>query len=35
VKRIEVASVVKDDDFNQVFIRVDDIKAQGKSITAK
>jgi len=35
VKRIEVASVVKDDDFNQVFLRVDDIKAQGKSITAK
>ncbi|MGI8824132.1 MAG: DEAD/DEAH box helicase family protein [Chloroflexota bacterium] len=35
VKRIEVASVVKDDDFNQVFLRLEDIKAQKKTVSAR
>ncbi|OFV95509.1 MAG: hypothetical protein A3H28_15900 [Acidobacteria bacterium RIFCSPLOWO2_02_FULL_61_28] len=35
VKRIEVASVVKADDVNQVFLRLDDIKAEKKTLTAR
>src|ERR1017187_10012393 len=35
VKRIEVASVVKADDANQVFLRLDDIKAEKKTLTAR
>jgi len=35
VKKIEVASVVKEDDFNQVFIRVDEIRTAAKTIQAK
>jgi type III restriction enzyme len=34
VKRIEVASVIKDDDANQIFLRLDGIKAKKKTITA-
>jgi type III restriction enzyme len=35
VKRIQVASVVKEDDFNQVFVRVEEIRASSKSVQAK
>jgi len=35
VKRIEVASVVKEDDLNQVFLRLEGIKAEKKTITAR
>lgn len=35
VKRIEVASVVKEDDFNQVFLRLDEIRSDKKTVTAK
>ncbi len=35
VKRIEVASVVKEDDNNRVFIRVEGIKAEKRTITAR
>jgi type III restriction enzyme len=35
VKKIEVASVVKEDDFNQVFIRVDEIRTAAKTVQAK
>ncbi|HEY7217579.1 MAG TPA: DEAD/DEAH box helicase [Candidatus Binatia bacterium] len=35
VKRIEVASVVKDEDANQIFLRLDGIKAKKKTITAR
>ncbi len=34
VKKIEVASVVKEDDVNQVFVRVDDIAARRNTISA-
>src|SRR5205807_1456222 len=35
VKKIEVASVVKEDDFNQVFVRVDEIRTAAKTVRAK
>src|SRR5207245_9518689 len=35
VKKIEVASVVKEDDFNQVFGRVDEIRTAAKTVQAK
>lgn len=35
VKRIEVASVVKEDDVNKVFLRLDDISTQKNIITAR
>lgn len=35
VKKIEVASVVKEHDFNQVFVRVKSIAASKKTVTAK
>ncbi|MBI3611382.1 MAG: DEAD/DEAH box helicase family protein [Nitrospirae bacterium] len=35
VKRIEVASVVKENDANQVFLRLDGIKTEKKTITAR
>ncbi len=35
VKRIEVASVVKENDANQVFLRLDSIKTEKKTITAR
>jgi type III restriction enzyme len=35
VKRIEVASVVKADDVNQVFLRLEGIRAQKKKLTAR
>ena len=35
VKRIEVASVVKEDDYNQVFLRLDEIRSAKKTIQAK
>lgn len=35
VKRIEVASIVKDDDFNAAFIRCHEIKADSKGIKAR
>jgi len=35
VKRIEVASVVKEDDANQVFLRLDSISTQKNTITAR
>ncbi|HSZ59766.1 MAG TPA: DEAD/DEAH box helicase family protein [Tepidisphaeraceae bacterium] len=35
VKKIEVASVVKEDDFNQVFVRVDEIRTAAKTVQAK
>jgi type III restriction enzyme len=35
VKRIEVASVVKEDDANQVFLRLESIKTEKKTITAR
>jgi type III restriction enzyme len=35
VKRIEVASVVKEDDFNQVFVRVNEIRTAAKTVQAK
>ncbi len=35
VKRIEVASVLKEDDENQVFLRLDDIRSEKQTVTAK
>jgi type III restriction enzyme len=35
VKKIEVASVVKEDDFNQVFVRVEEIRTAAKTVQAK
>ena len=35
VKKIEVGSVMKEDDFNQVFIRVDEIRTAAKTVQAK
>jgi len=35
VKRIEVASVVKEDDFNQVFLRLDQIMTHKNTVTAR
>jgi type III restriction enzyme len=35
VKKIEVASVVKEDDYNQVFVRVNEIRTSGKTVQAK
>jgi type III restriction enzyme len=35
VKKIEVASVVKEDDFNQVFLRVNEIRTAAKTVQAK
>lgn len=35
VKKIQVASVVKEDDFNQVFVRVEEIRTAGKTVQAK
>src|SRR5437899_1207208 len=35
VKKIEVASVVKEDDFNQVFVRVDEIRTAARKVRAK
>jgi type III restriction enzyme len=35
VKKIEVASVVKEDDFNQIFLRVDEIRTKAKTVQAK
>src|SRR5207237_9508941 len=35
VKKIQVASVVKEDDFNQVFVRVDEIRTSAKTVQAK
>ncbi len=35
VKKIEVASVVQEDDYNQVFLRLDEIRAAKKTIQAK
>jgi type III restriction enzyme len=35
VKRIEVASVIKEDDANQIFLRLDGIKTEKKTITAR
>lgn len=35
VKKIQIASVVKEDDFNQVFIRVDEIRTAARTVKAK
>jgi type III restriction enzyme len=35
VKKIEVASVVKEDDFNQAFVRVNEIRTAAKTVQAK
>jgi restriction endonuclease len=35
VKRIEVASVVKEDDVNQVFLRLDSISTQKNTVRAR
>src|SRR5207237_4113404 len=35
VKKIEVASVVKEDDFNQVFLRLDEIRSDKKTVQAR
>ena len=35
VKKIQVASVVKEDDFNQVFVRVDEMRTAAKTVQAK
>jgi type III restriction enzyme len=35
VKRIQVASILKEDDFNQVFVRVEQIRTAGKTVQAK
>jgi type III restriction enzyme len=35
VKKIEIGSVVKEDDFNQVFVRVDEIRTAAKTVQAK
>lgn len=35
VKKIEVGSVLKEDDFNQVFVRVDEIRTAAKTVQAK
>src|SRR5581483_4872133 len=35
VKKIQIASVVKEDDFNQVFVRVEEIRTAAKKVQAK
>jgi len=35
VKRIEVASVVKEDDYNQVFLRLEEVRSDKKTVQAK
>jgi type III restriction enzyme len=35
VKKIQVASVIKEDDFNQVFVRVEEIRTSSRSMQAK
>jgi type III restriction enzyme len=35
VKKIQVASVVKEDDFNQLFVRVDEIRTAARTVQAK
>src|SRR5579862_8093901 len=35
VKKIQVASVVKEDDFNQVFVRVEEVRTAAKTVQAK
>lgn len=35
VKRIEVASVLKEDDENQIFLRLDNIKSEKQTVTAR
>ncbi len=35
VKKIEVASVVKEDDFNRVFLRLEEVRADKKTVQAK
>ena len=35
VKKIQVASVVKEDDFNQVFVRIEEIRSAAKTVQAK
>lgn len=35
VKKIQIASVVKEDDFNQVFVRVEEIRTAAKTVQAK
>jgi type III restriction enzyme len=35
VKKIQVASVIKEDDFNQVFVRVEEIRTAAKTVQAK
>ncbi len=35
VKKIEVASVVKEDDYNQVFLRLDEIRSDKQTVQAK
>jgi type III restriction enzyme len=35
VKKIEVASVMKEDDYNQVFVRLDEIRTDKKTVQAK
>ncbi len=35
VKRIEVASVVKEDDTGSAFVRLDDVRSRGSALTAK
>lgn len=35
VKKIEVASVVKEDDHNQVFLRLDEVRSSGRAVQAK
>jgi type III restriction enzyme len=35
VKKIQIASVVKEDDFNQVFVRVEEIRTSAKTVQAK
>jgi type III restriction enzyme len=35
VKKIQVASVVKEDDFNQVFVRIEEIRTAARTVQAK
>ena len=35
VKKIQIASVIKEDDFNQVFVRVEEIRTAAKTVQAK
>src|SRR5205085_11907927 len=35
VKKIEVASVVKEDDYNQVFLRLDEVRSDKRTVQAK